>query len=762
MDRPVTPPRAVLLFLAALVACGDDAAPIATPDAGPAGPACVPAALPGALSDGHWDDRFTLAGVTGHDGLTPKVFDFAVEPGGSVLAVGDFEWLGDRRVAPLLRYQGGTWTPARDHLERPVPTSGFAAVAVDGDGKLALATYDPLDPRTSEIWVDRGQGLEVVGTLAGLARSLAWYDGQLWVAGLYTLVPDTGANLMVWTGAAWIPPPGSAADGPVYGLTVDGAELLVSGGFTTVGGVAADKIAAYDGVGWTAYDLGLFAAQVYKVVRGGDGTLYAGGAFAGTRDEPVEGAPGGIAEWTGSAWQLVGGGVGNTFFPGVVTDLAVQDGALYVAGCFEHVGGATGAPGSIPADSLARWDGQAWEALDGGGVGSSWFEMGACGDESVDAIWFVDHERLVSDGTRLFLGGSAGGAGGVASQSLIVREGDAWVAQGAPGLGFAGPIDHLAVGGPSCALYAFGNGATHAGGVALPAGLARFDDDAWTPLGAPLPAGAYCPDFVVTDAGTVYLACLDQEAFVPHLLTLDGDAWRDVADLSALGQAQDLALDGAGRLWVAGGDATGYVARLDGDALTVVEGGFDAPVLRIAPAPRGDAYAVGGGFTHIAGVAFDRVAAWDGARWTAVGDGVTTTPSALLYGAHGLFVATFDEGGARTVLGRWDGTAWTELADPAHGLGAPLAMTSPTFTALVEVGDGLVASGYVWPEDGARNVFYFDFATEKWQSVGGGAGAISVDAIAVTEGSVWFGGSIAEVDLTGTPMPSVGVARFTW
>jgi hypothetical protein len=753
------PPSAALLSLAMLVACGDDGPGAATPDAGP-GSTCTPGALPGALADGHWDDRFGIAGVSGHDGLSPTVFDFAIEPGGSVLAAGDFEWLGDRRVAPLLRYQNGAWSPARESFELPLPVSGFAAVAVDGDGTLALATYDPLDPRTSEIWIDRGEGLEVVGTLTGLVRSLAWYEGQLWVAGLYDLVPESGSNLMVWTGTAWTPPPGGPVDGPVFGLTVDGTDIFVSGRFTTVGGVSADKIAAYDGATWTAYDLGFFAAQVNKVVRGADGTLYAGGAFAGTVDQPSEGSPGGLAEWTGSAWRLAGGGVGNTIFPGVVTDLAVQDGALYVAGCFNHVGGATGSPEAIAADALARWDGNAWEALDRGGAGTVWFEMSACGDEGPTAIWGVRHERLISDGTRLFLGGTSGGVDGVASQSLVVREGDAWVAQGTPGLGFAGSVDRLAVGGPGCDVYAFANGASHAGGVPLPSGLARFDGEAWTPLGAALPAGYYCPDVVVDAAGTVYLTCLDQDAFVGHVLTLDGQAWREVGDLGALGPAQDLVLDRAGRLWIAGGDATGYIARLDGEAFTVVEDGFDGPVMQLAFAPEGDAYVVGGGFMHVDDEPFTRVAAWDGARWTALGDGVTSAPSALMYGAQGIFVGTYDEGGPRTVLGRWDGSAWTELADAAHGLGAPLAETSPTFTNLVEVGDVVVASGYVWPEDGARNVFVFDGTT--WHSVGGGAGAISVDGLAVTRDSIWIGGSIAEVDLTGATLPSVGVARFTW
>ena len=41
---------------------------------------------------------------------------------------------------------------------------------------------------------------------------------------------------------------------------------------------------------------------------------------------------------------------------------------------------------------------------------------------------------------------------------------------------------------------------------------------------------------------------------------------------------QSIAYDPDGHLWVAGGGATGYVGRLDGDTLTIVEDGFDQPV----------------------------------------------------------------------------------------------------------------------------------------------------------------------------------------
>ena len=717
------------------------------------------------LESGRWDGRFTLAGVTGPDGLTPKVFDFAMTPDGSILASGYFSWLGQSRVEPLIRHRSGIWDAARGAWELEPPAAGFSAVAVGEDGTIALATNDPLEPHTSEVWVDRGSGLEVVGTMEGAVRSLAWYGDRLWVAGIYS--HPAGSNLLVWSEAGWTLPPGGAADGAVYGLDLDGADLFVSGAFASVGGLPADKIAAWNGTAWSAYDLGFFGQAVYAVERGPEGTLYAGGAFSGASASGT--TTGGIAHWIGREWELLAGGVANAFFPGTVTDIEFHDGDLYITGCFAAAGGIVDEPGSIRAESLARWTGSQWESLDEvGSAGSPWFEMAACGDEGPFAVWDVRYQRLASDGMRLFLGGSFGGVDGVASQSLIAWEGDRWAAQGTQGIGMSGPVDDLAVAGRS--VYAFGSGITHAGGEPLPSRVARFDGDGWIPVGGPLPPDLQCFDFAVAGRGAappdVYLGCVDSTFSAAHILRLEGAAWREVGEPHGLAPLHDLAVDPAGRLWVAGGSEGGYVARLDGDSFTVVENGFDAPVLAIdfAPGPanpRRTPFLVAGVFSQIGDAPFSRVALFDDGAWTPLGDGLPATPSAIEFGTHAVYAATFDEGAPdRLILGRWDGQTWTELATPERGLPPPFGQSSHTFTALLEVDSALIATGYVWPETGGRNIFLYE--SDRFTAIGGGAGAISVDAVVRSKNSLWFGGSIAEVGLTETPLPSVGVARFTW
>src|SRR5258706_11967585 len=52
---------------------------------------------------GAWDPRFTIAGFTGPDGHAPTLYDFARDVDGSIVAAGEFRYVGGARVEPLMR-----------------------------------------------------------------------------------------------------------------------------------------------------------------------------------------------------------------------------------------------------------------------------------------------------------------------------------------------------------------------------------------------------------------------------------------------------------------------------------------------------------------------------------------------------------------------------------------------------------------------------------------------------------------------------------
>ena len=50
---------------------------------------------------------------------------------------------------------------------------------------------------------------------------------------------------------------GPSLNGSVSGLTVYGGKLIVTGNFTTAGGIAANHIASWDGLSWSALGSGI-------------------------------------------------------------------------------------------------------------------------------------------------------------------------------------------------------------------------------------------------------------------------------------------------------------------------------------------------------------------------------------------------------------------------------------------------------------------------------------------------------------------------
>ncbi|MFT3764092.1 MAG: hypothetical protein QM820_00985 [Minicystis sp.] len=745
------------LLLCTAAACGDEPN-IGTGGSGGSGGAgpdparCGGAVQAADLDHGTWDRRFTIAGLTGLDGLAPTVHDFARAPDGSVVAAGRFQWFEGGPVPPLMRFHDGAWEPARTTWEIPAPLDGFSAIAIDESGNLALATNDSFGERDGEIWIDEGAGLKSIGSFKGQVRSLAWFDGRLWVAGVFQL---DGASpiegLATWDGSAWSAAPGGALKGSAFELLVDGDTLFVGGAFTEVGGIVAANVASYDGALWTPFDFPE-AQIIHALARTESGALYAGGAYGDFM------AASGIARWTGTAWQTVGGGLAQYQTRGVVTDLVAHGETIDASGCFNTAGGLPDDPGAVISRGVARWNGSAWQSLDDGkkGVTAPWFQPSVCGDEGLTAIWDVPQQRLAHDGQRLFAGGSFAGVGGVLSQAIAAHDGSGWVAQGKSGIGIGGSIDLVAAGGKSCEVYGVGT-FSHVAGAPAAARVVRWNGEGWDVFGDPLPADAFCPAIDVSADGQVAVGCT---VFPPEgdaegrVLVRKGDALVPVM-VSGLGAVDGLAWGADGALWIVGGGATGYLARLDGETLTVVEDGFDGIVNQLAVAGAND-IVVAGAFTKVGSVAASRIARWDGKAWSPLGDGLPGQVLALGRDTSTVYVSTYEEGNGAYLLGAFDGKAWSELATPTAGL-TPQSYFS--FNSIVPIEGGLLLAGTAELDDkSGRGVLVYRDGVLR--PLGGGVGAISVGRTAVTGDAIWVAGTIAEAGSGAQKVPSVGVARY--
>jgi hypothetical protein len=220
---------------------------------------------------------------------------------------------------------------------------------------------------------------------------------------------------------------------------------------------------------------------------------------------------------------------------------------------------------------------------------------------------------------------------------------------------------------------------------------------------------------------------------------------------------QVIAYDPDGKLWVGGGTTTGagFIGRIDGDALTMIEDGFDAPVVELDIVAGNDVIA-GGYFTKIDTVDAARVARWNGTSWRALGAGLPATATAITHDATKVYVSTADEGSGQLLLGAFDGTRWVELATPASGL-TPAPYFN--FNALRVVGSAIVGVGSAQLDDkSGRGAVVFENGT--FRPLGGGVNGITVLDIAVTSDAIWIAGDIAEAGSGGQTTSTVGIARY--
>ena len=307
--------------------------------------------------------------------------------------------------------------------------------------------------------------------------------------------------------------PANELNNEVHAITVfddgGGPAVYVGGTFTTAGGITANRVARWDGSGWSALGSGLGggtspSVDALLVFDDGSGpALYAGGKFTTSGAAAVKY----VARWTGSQWVQVGNALNNQ-----VLALAGFDSgsgpALYATGSFTkagsttvnriarlsgstwvtmgsglnntgralasyggqlHVGGSFTTAGGVSAARIARWNGSAWSTLGSGVSGGSSIQVDAL------ATW--------DDGTGevLVAGGRFNSAGGSTVNHIARWDGSSWSSFDT---GLAVLVDAVAAiddgFGPS--LYAAGTftGTPDAGTLNR---VARWSGFGWTPIG---------------------------------------------------------------------------------------------------------------------------------------------------------------------------------------------------------------------------------------------------------------------------------------
>lgn len=319
-----------------------------------------------------------------------------VTANGDVYVAGSFEQVGATVAQSIARWNGSAWLALGVGWGSTSPEVRALLALPNGDvvaggffvrtGGRNIARFD------GTAWSPLGSGID--GSVLALARLPS---GDIVAGGQFTTAGGVAtANIARWDGVAWHPL-GSGVQGSVYALAVlPGGDLVAGGFFSTAGGVAAANIARWDGVAWHPLGGGTNSV-VWALASLGNGQLAVGGSFSSPGDRVAiwDGAtwtprnappicnrvnamlvsragelviggdffnsPHSVSRWNGTAWVAVGTGMTTSGgFSGVVQSLLeLPNGDLLAGGLFGFAGG-------VPAAGIARWNGAAWAAVDGG------------------------------------------------------------------------------------------------------------------------------------------------------------------------------------------------------------------------------------------------------------------------------------------------------------------------------------------------------------------------------------------------------------
>jgi hypothetical protein len=328
------------------------------------------------------------------------------------------------------------------------------------------------------------QGPANLSLNGGASAMAVWNDGSgdaLYVGGVFTAAGGVSANRIArWNGVGWSPLVGPTANGmnnSVNALAVfddgSGPALYAAGAFTTAGGTTVNRVARWDGTRWYALpgtggigvDAEVWALAVYD--DGSGPALFVGGNFNNAGGVPASR----VARWDGSTWTALPVS-GGPYINGYVLSLATHDDgsgpSLYVGGIFTQVGGQT-------VNKIARWNGATWSAL--AGPQGTGLEVG-----KLDALY----SHSGREGNSLYAGGNFVFAGGIEAWGAGRWSGTRWWPMSGPsGTGintFGANIDVFAEysDGEAPALYA-GGSFEFAGGIRVNR-VARWNGIEWSAL----------------------------------------------------------------------------------------------------------------------------------------------------------------------------------------------------------------------------------------------------------------------------------------
>ncbi|MBH8557791.1 T9SS type A sorting domain-containing protein [Hymenobacter negativus] len=210
-------------------------------------------------------------------------------------------------------------------------------------------------------WSALGTGMATNNASAAFVTVLtAAPNGDIYAGGNFVQIGGVTANFVArWNGTTWNSLGTGTANG-VFGTTqaialAPNADVYVAGYINQAGGVAVNYVAKWNGTNWSALGTGATNganSTILALAVATNGDLYAAGSF----NQAGGVAANRVARWNGSTWSPLGTGLGTLVSDAGFALAVAPNGDLYAAGQFTQSGG-------VATNYIARWNGTSWSAL---------------------------------------------------------------------------------------------------------------------------------------------------------------------------------------------------------------------------------------------------------------------------------------------------------------------------------------------------------------------------------------------------------------
>jgi hypothetical protein len=236
------------------------------------------------------------------------------------------------------------------------------------------------------------------------------------------------------------------------------------------------------------------------------------------------------------------------------------------------------------------------------------------------------------------------------------------------------------------------------------------------------------------------IARWDGVAWSPLGLGINGPV-QALAVLPGSGGESDIVA--AGNFSGAGGEPATRVARWNGAAWSTLGSGTNAQINALLAMPNGDLIAAGS-FNKAGSVWAYGVARWDGSVWNAMGDGIgggdpalylgdlTRLPGGDVIAGGGIYVNMAS--GLTTIVSRWDGSSWKNLAQTMGGGGYVRSLAVLPSGDLIAGGDFTKMGGMTVDHIATWNI------NAGWSALGQGLNASAYAIAPLASGELFAGG----------------------